>query len=459
MFRPTNNSPMNEPSSPVLLEHLFRRQAGRIVSWLTGLLGSQHLQLAEDSVQEAMLRAAQTWPFQGVPEKPEAWLFRVAHNHAISALRRSSRFEDNAGELIAALEATTHCIEDVEVEQSLRDDELRMIFMCCHPELAQDARVALSLKLVCGFSVSEIARIFMAEESTIAQRLVRAKRLIREQSLPLLVPYKTGLRDRLNSVLEVIYLMFSGGYAAHTGEELIRRDVCLEALRLGQLVAASSMAAPRVDALVALMALQAARLPARTDAAGDLVLLEEQDRSLWDGELIALGFRCFDQSIAGEEISEWHVQAAIAATYAAAESSEAIDWPAILEHYDQLLEMTASPVVALNRAVVVVKVHGAEAALAALAPLEGHAVMRGYHLLPAVRGRVLAELGRLAEAEAAFSAALECDCAEPERRFLQRQLESVRGKGKEPHLDKSSARETHLPRLPQHMPAPKVQTT
>jgi RNA polymerase sigma-70 factor (ECF subfamily) len=459
MFRPTNNSPMNEPSSPVLLEHLFRRQAGRIVSWLTGLLGSQHLQLAEDSVQEAMLRAAQTWPFQGVPEKPEAWLFRVAHNHAISALRRSSRFEDNASELIAALEATTQCIEDVEVEQSLRDDELRMIFMCCHPELTQDARVALSLKLVCGFSVSEIARIFMAEESTIAQRLVRAKRLIREQSLPLLMPYKTGLRDRLNSVLEVIYLMFSGGYATHTGEELIRRDVCLEALRLGQLVAASSMAAPRVDALVALMALQAARLPARTDAAGDLVLLEEQDRSLWDGELIALGFRCFDQSIAGEEISEWHVQAAIAATYAAAESSDAIDWPAILGHYDQLLEMTASPVVALNRAVAVIKVQGAEAALAALAPLEGHAAMRGYHLLPAVRGRVLVELGRLAEAEAAFSAALACDCAEPERRFLQKQLENVRSRSKEPHLDKSSARETHLPRLPQHIPAPKVQTT
>jgi RNA polymerase sigma-70 factor, ECF subfamily len=418
---------MNEPSNPVLLEHLFRRQAGRIVSWLTGLLGSQHLQLAEDSVQEAMLRAAQTWPFQGIPEKPEAWLFRVAHNHAISVLRRSSRFEDKGSELIAALEAEVQSFENIEIEQNLRDDELRMIFMCCHLELAQDARVALSLKLVCGFSVDEIARIFMAEESTIAQRLVRARRLIREQGLPLLMPPQAGLRDRLNSVLEVIYLMFSGGYAAHTGEELIRRDVCLEALRLGQLVASSSMTAPRVDALVALMALQAARLPARTDAAGDLVLLEEQDRSLWEDELIALGFYYLDRSIMGDEISQWHIQAAIAATYAGAESSETIDWPAILEHYDQLLAMTASPVVALNRAVVVVKVHGAEAALSALAPLEGHAAMRGYHLLPAVRGRILAQLGRLAEAEAAFSAALKCDCAEPERRFLQRQLEGVHG--------------------------------
>ena len=417
---------MNELNSPVLLEHLFRRQAGRIISCLAGLLGSQHLQLAEDSVQDAMLRAVQTWPFQGVPEKPEAWLFRVAHNHAISILRRSTRFETKTGELIAALEARTQCVENVDIEQNLRDDELRMIFMCCHPDLAQDARVALSLKLVSGFSVDEIARIFMAEENTIAQRLVRAKRLIRERSLPLLMPYKAGLQERLNSVLEVIYLMFSGGYAAHTGEELIRRDICLEALRLGQLIAASSMGAPRVDALVALMALQAARLPARTDSAGDLVLLEEQDRRLWDDELIALGFSYFDRSIVGEEISEWHVQAAIAATYANAESAETIDWTAILEHYDQLLTMTRSPVVALNRAVALLKVHGAEAALTALAPLESHAAMRGYHLLPAVRGRVLSELGRFREAEVAFSAALQCDCAEPERRFLRRQLENVR---------------------------------
>jgi RNA polymerase sigma-70 factor (ECF subfamily) len=418
---------MEESSSPVLLGHLFRRQSGRTVSYLTRLLGSQHLQLAEDAVQEAMLRAVQTWPFQGVPEKPEAWLFRVAHNHAISMLRRNTGFANKVGELMAALEARAECIENVDIEQNLRDDELRMIFLCCHPELTQDARVALSLKLVGGFSVDEIARIFMAEEATIAQRLVRAKRMLRERSLPLLMPLKAELRERLDSVLEVIYLMFSGGYAAHTGEDLIRRDVCLEALRLGRLVAASSMAAPRVDALVALMALQAARLPARMDSAGDLVLLEEQDRSLWDDEFITLGFHYFTRSIAGEEISEWHVQAAIAATYAKAESSEAIDWPAILGHYDQLVAMTESPVVALNRAVAVLKVHGAEAALAALAPLEGHASMRGYHLLPAVRGRVLAELGQLAEAEVAFSAALECDCAEPERRFLQRQLQIVRG--------------------------------
>jgi RNA polymerase sigma-70 factor (ECF subfamily) len=413
---------IGELSGPVLLEHLFRRQAGRSVASLAGLLGSQHLQLAEDAVQEAMLRAAQSWPFAGVPEKPEAWLFQVAHNYAISVLRRGASFEGKTDELVARVEARTARVEDLDIEESLRDDELKMIFICCHPELGRDTRVALSLKLVGGFGVGEIARIFLSDERTIAQRLVRAKRVIRERGLPLLMPGNGELWARLDSVLEVIYLMFSGGYGACEGEELIRREVCLEALRLGRLVASSSLGAPRVDALVAVMALQAARLPARLDGAGELVLLEEQDRGLWDAELIEMGFCYFDRAIEGNEVSEWHVQAAIAATYAKAGCAESIEWGVILEHYDELVEMTGSPVVALNRAVVVSKVHGAEAGLDALAPLEGHAAMRGYHLFAAVRGRVLMELGRFAEAETWFGAALECDCTEPERRFLRRQL-------------------------------------
>ena len=411
-------------TSPVLLDHLFRREAGRMVAWLAGLLGAQHLQLAEDAVQEAMLRAAQTWPFYAVPEKPEAWLFRVAHNYAISALRRAARQDGDT--LIAALEARAGDLETFELEESLRDEELRMIFLCCHPELSQEARVTLSLKLVCGFGVGEIARLSLAEETAIAQRLVRAKRTIRAKQLPLAMPCRDELSARLDSVLEVIYLMFSGGYAAHAGEELIRKDVCHEALRLGLLIAASAMGAPRVDALVALMALQAARLSARTDAAGDLVLLEEQDRSLWDREFIALGFCYFERSIAGDEISTWHVQAAIATMYAKAERAEAIDWVAILDNYDQLWTMTQSPVVALNRAVAVMRVHGAAVALRELDLLAGSEVLRGYHLLPAVRGQMLAELGRNEEAATAFAESLQCKCSEPERRFLQRRLELVR---------------------------------
>lgn len=416
---------MEDASSPVLLEHLFRRQAGRIVSWLTGLLGPQHLHLAEDAVQEAMLRAAQLWPFQGVPEKPEAWLFRVAHNHAISVLRRSANFERKTDALVALLEGKAEGNAGVDVEQHLRDDELRMIFMCCHPDIPPPSRVALSLKLVGGFGIGEIARVFLIEEQTIAQRLVRAKKLIRERHLPLSMPVKSELHERLDSVLDVIYLMFSGGYAAHAGEKLMRHDVCMEALRVGQLVAASSMSAPRVDALVALMALQASRLPARADASGDLFLLEEQDRSLWDDSLIAMGIYYFDRSIAGDKISDWHVQAAIAAEYARAKGAPSIAWAMILDHYDQLTAMNPSPVVVLNRAVAVMKVRGAEAGLAALAPLDSTTAMQGYYLLPAVRGRMLADLGRFLEAEQAFHAALACDCSQPERRFLKKQLEKA----------------------------------
>ena len=432
----------SEPTSPVLLEHLFRREAGRMVAWLARQLGSQHLQLAEDAAQEAMLRAAQLWPFHGVPEKPERWMFRVAQNYAISSLRQAATEDRNAEKLIRILENRPQNADDLELDESLRDDELCMIFMCCHPELSQDARVALSLKLVAGFGAGEIARVFLVEETTVAQRLVRAKKTIREKRVPLTMPRNRELKERFDSVLEVIYLMFSSGYAAGSGEELIRQDVCLEALRLGRLIAASSMNAPRVDALVALMALQAARLPARTDAAGDLVLLEEQDRALWDVGLIAMGFSYFGRSVAGEEVSEWHVQAAIAATYAMAKSAAEIDWSAILKHYDQLMTMTGSPVVALNRAVAVMRVHGAEAGLHALEPLEGQPALAGYYLLPAVRGQMLIEAGRMSEAEVAFLKAVDCPCSEPERRFLREQLESCRRESKRAVRSQSPRRES-----------------
>jgi len=297
-----------------------------------------------------------------------------------------------------------------------------MIFMCCHPEIPHEARVALSLKTVGGFNVREIARAFLADDAAVAQRLVRAKRQIRERTLSLEVPGGRDLQLRLDSVLSVIYFMFNEGYTAHEGDELIRRDLCQEALRLGLLVSASSLGEPRVDALVALMALQAARSPARVDQAGDLVLLEAQDRSQWDRGLIALGFRYFDRSIAGSEVSEYHAQAAIAATHARAAESGTIEWPVILALYDQLLALHPSPVVALNRAVAVARVHGPAEALAAIEPLQADPKLRDYYLLLALRGHLLLELERPGEAAACFQAALECRCSEPERRFLRRKL-------------------------------------
>src|SRR5215510_12786752 len=366
---------------------------------LTRLLGPAWLNVAEEAVQEAMLRALQTWPYQGVPENPAGWLFRVAHNAAMDAVRRNKIFGDKTEAMVAELSRSAIIVpDDPELEEQLRDDELRMIFMCCHPAIPRESCVALSLKTVGGFNVREIARAFLADDATIAQRLVRAKRLIRDEGLTLDMPHGSELRQRLDTVAEVIYFMFNEGYAALEGESLIRQDLCQEALRLGMLIASSSMVTPPIHALVALMALQAARLPARTDDAGDIVLLEAQDRARWDQRLIALGFRHFDQSMSGNDVSEYHVQAAIAATHARAAEPDSMDWPAILSLYDQLMSIKNSPVIALNRAVAVGKVHGPAAALAALAPLDGNPSLSHYHLLLAVRGHFLRELGRRGEA-------------------------------------------------------------
>ncbi len=393
-----------------------------MVAHLAHLLGPAHLDLAEEAVQDAMLRALQTWPYQGVPENAAAWLFRVAHNAAIDAIRRgrlaAEKVEAIAGELTRAAATPAG---DPDLEAQLRDDELRMIFMCCHPDLGLDASVALSLKIAGGFSVSEIARAFLADDAAIAQRLVRAKRQIRERRLTLDLPPGPELGRRLDAVLSVLYFMFNEGYAAHEGDQLIRRDLCLEALRLSQLVATSSLAQPRVHALVALIALQAARSPARVDEAGDLILLGDQDRARWDQGLIALGFHHFDRSIAGDTITEYHVQAAIAATHARGNGGST-DWPLILRLYDQLMELSGSPVVAMNRAVAVAKVRGAAEALAATEPLIADPKLRDYYLLLALRGHLFLALGRQREAASSFRAALGCRCSEPERRFLERKL-------------------------------------
>jgi RNA polymerase sigma-70 factor, ECF subfamily len=417
---------MTQAADPgLLVEHLFRRQAGRMVAHFTRALGPANLELAEEAVQEALLRALETWPYSGVPENAPAWLFRVAHNAAIDALRRRHRSlsldSDESAPALAGLPAPVSRPDDPHLEEQLHDDELHMIFMCCHPEISPEAAVALSLKTVGGFSVREIARAFLAEEAAIAQRLVRAKRQIRERHLTLELPGGAALERRLDSVLEVIYCIFNEGYATHEGEDLIRQDLCEEALRLGFLVASSSIGAPRVHALVALMAFQAARLPARTDPAGNLVLLDSQNRDLWDRGLIAIGFYHFEHSMRGE-VSPYHAEAAIAATHARAPDAGSTDWPLILEMYDQLLAMNPSPVVALNRAVALAKVRGPAEGLVAVEPLAANRQLRDYHLLLAVRGHLLLELGRMEEAARCFREAIERPCSAPERRFLTRKL-------------------------------------
>jgi RNA polymerase sigma-70 factor, ECF subfamily len=407
------------------VDHLFRSRAGQMVAYLTRLLGPASLDLAEDVTQEALLKALQNWPYTGIPDNPAGWLFRVARNVALDAVRHRAMAGEKSPELAAEhlRNADISMAENTELEEQLRDDELRMMLMCCHPALPQDARVALSLKTVGGFSVREIARAFLADEATIAQRLVRAKRQIRDSGIRFELPAGEDLTARIDSALEVVYLMFNEGYAAQSGEDLVRHDLCGEALRVGRLLAASSVGTPKAHALIALMAFQAARLQARVDAAGELVLLEDQDRGHWDQNLIGAGFHHFELCAAGTEMSSYHLQAAIAATHARAQEGRATDWKLILELYDQLIELNKSPVVELNRVVVVAKVSGAQAALAALKPLADHRSLRNYYLLPAIQGQLLLEIGDTPGASQCFRQALDRPCSEPERRFLQRKLQ------------------------------------
>jgi RNA polymerase sigma-70 factor (ECF subfamily) len=338
-----------------LVDHLFRDRAGQMVAWLTRIFGPAHLELAEEVVQDALVKALQQWPYSGVPENPAGWLFRVARNGALDALRRDQRSFRLKTEAAASVHDVATLADSISLDGPLEDDELRMVFLCCHPELSRDARVALSLKTVCAFSVPEIARAFLVPEATVAQRLVRARRQLRDTNAQFDLPSGSALTARLDSVLEVIYLLFNEGYAAHGGDDLVRLDLCREGLRLARLVADSpATAAPPAHALTALIAFQTARLPARVDASGEMVLLEDQDRRLWDPRLISLAFRHLERSADGNVMTAYHVQAGIAAAHAGAADADATPWTAIMR-LDDLLRINPSPVVALNRAVAVAR--------------------------------------------------------------------------------------------------------
>jgi RNA polymerase sigma-70 factor, ECF subfamily len=415
-----------------LVDHLFRERSGQMVAWLTRMFGPAHLDLAEEVVQDALIKALQQWPFTGVPRNPGGWLFQVARHRALDVLRRDAAFRGRADEISAEIDrsAARLTVDEAPVDDLLRDDELRMIVLCCHPALPRDAQVALSLKTVGGFSVPEIARAFLVPDATIAQRLVRAKRQLRATGVRFELPSGAELASRLEIVLEVIYLLFNEGYAARGGDTLVRDDLCGEALRLARLVAGGrATGSPAAQALVALIAFQAARLPARVDPAGEVVLLDEQDRSLWDPRLIALGFAHLERSAKGPVMSAYHVQAAIAAAHARAARAEETPWDVILALYDDLIRLHPSPLVALNRLVAVWKVRGAPVAAADLAVIEGEPALAGYYLLPALRGRLLAECGDPAGAGRAFEAAMRLPCSEPERRLLERQVAGLSAAG------------------------------
>ncbi len=412
------------PDVQELVDRLFRHQAGAMVSTLTRILGPSNLDLAEDVVQEALLKALRQWPFSGVPDNPSAWLVQVAKNQALDVLRRGASFRDKEPEIEKWFNQVQGEESRPGFQDELEDDQLKMIFACCHPSILPEGRLALTLKTVGGFGVSEIARAFLSEKATVAQRIVRAKRKLREEDVPFGIPAPEDVPERLDSVLKVLYLMFNEGYSAHQGENLIRYDLVGEAMRLCSLVASRpATKLPKVRALLALMLLQAARLPGRVDPRdGSLRLLSDQDRSRWDRALIERGLYELSDAAKGSELTEYHLQAGIAACHSVAPTYESTEWSKILSLYDSLLELAPSPVVALNRAVAVSMIHGPQAGLDELAGLESDPFLGRYYLFDATRAELHARKGDLERAETFFRQALELPCTGPERRFLEKKL-------------------------------------
>lgn len=409
-----------------LTDHLFRHEAGKLVSVLTGIFGIERLQLAEDVVQEAMVRALQTWPYYGVPKNPAAWLTQAAKNLALDTIRREKTFQDKQPQIIALIEQRSGDAdmgEPPRFENEIKDDRLRMMFVCCHPLIPAEAQVALALKALCGFSPAEIAKAFLTTEAAIAKRLTRAKQKIRELRIAFEIPSGEESSARLDGVLRTLYLLFNEGYKASSGESLLREELCHEAIRLTTLLAGHPVGNhPRVHALAALMFLNGARLPARLDAQGNILRLEEQDRSRWDQPMIARGMLHLSQSATGDELSEYHLQAGIAAVHCAARDYASTDWRQILALYDRLVELDDSPVIALNRAVALARVHGAKAGLEAVGAIQNPQSLESYYLLYAVLAEFESQLGNFPAAASHLRKAMQLTEINSERALLAKRL-------------------------------------
>ena len=416
-----------------LLDSLYRVESGRILATLIRLLGD--FDLAEEAMHEAFAAALSLWPTSGVPGNPRPWLISTARFKAIDTLRRRARFDASQDELVRYLEAQGSSAENSKEEDSLEDDRLRLIFTCCHPSLAPEAHVALTLREVCGLTTEEIAKAFLIAPSTLAQRIVRAKTKIRETRIPYEVPTPQELPERLGAVLQVIYLVFNEGYSAAAGAEVTRAELTGEAIRLGRLLMElrpepegvfPEILGSEITGLLSLMLLQQSRRAARTSPTGELILLENQDRSLWNREQIAEGVALLEKALTSRRFGSYTLQAAIAAVHAEAESVATTDWRQIVALYARLLRIQPSPVVQLNRAVAIAMRDGPEAGLTHIDAVLAHGELANYYLAHSARADMYRRLGRTAEARSAYEKALALTQQEPERQFLEERIRQLK---------------------------------
>jgi RNA polymerase sigma-70 factor (ECF subfamily) len=405
-----------------MVDSVYRSESRRVLATLIRLLGS--FDLAEEALHDAFAAAVEQWPREGVPHNPRAWLVSAGRFKAIDRIRRRARFDASLAEIANGLDAEAEIAPEAD-HDSVEDDRLRLIFTCCHPALPPDAQVALTLREVCGLTTEEIARAFLSSPSTLAQRIVRAKSKIRDARIPYEVPARDELPERLESVLRVLYLVFNEGYSASSGTALTRHDLSGEAIRVARLVA-EMLPEPEALGLLALMLLQESRRAARTSPSGELVLLSDQDRSLWNREQIAEGTALVERALSSRRFGPYTLQAAIAAVHAAAGRTADTDWNEIVGLYDLLLRIAPSPVVELNRAVAVAMRDGAEAGLELIETILGRGDLGDYHLAHSARADLARRLGRTAQARAAYERALALTRLEPERRFLEKRLAELR---------------------------------
>lgn len=404
-----------------LVDGIYRTQSRQVLATLIRLLGD--FDAAEEALHEAFAVAVEQWAREGVPANPRAWLVSTGRFKAIDGMRRQARFDASLPDLAQHLELTTGSAPE-EGEESVEDDRLRLIFTCCHPALSSEAQVSMTLREVCGLTTDEIARAFLTKPSTVAQRIVRAKGKIRDARIPYEVPSEADFPDRLDAVLRVVYLVFNEGYSASSGESLTRHDLSSEAIRLGRLLV-GLLPQAEVLGLLALMLLQDSRRAARTAPTGDLILLEQQDRSRWNREQIAEGTALVERALASRQVGPYSIQAAIAAVHAEAPDAAMTDWSQIVGLYDVLLQAESSPVVELNRAVAVAMRDGPSAGLALVDNILSRGDLTNYHLAHSARADLCRRLGRNAEAKASYERALALTQQEPERRFLEGRLREL----------------------------------